>query len=62
MKINKYSINCPLCGKPLFRSSFSVVEVEIECPKCHTPLLIRVEDHRVVVENEDIESAALPQR
>lgn len=46
LRTKKKYITCPECGRPLFRSSRAVCE--IECCKCRQTIVILVKDGEVI--------------
>ena len=53
MKNKRYTICCPLCGIPLFRSS--VTDSDVKCFKCRSDLQIRLMRGELVIREADPE-------
>ena len=47
MKMKRYIVTCPVCGKILFRASNS--DADVQCSKCNSALSVEVEEGRVTV-------------
>jgi phage FluMu protein Com len=57
MRRNRYMICCPNCGKQLVRCG-SGSDLEIQCPKCHSNLVIVYAEDELRLRERESEYAA----
>ncbi len=53
MKIKRYTVCCPVCGIPLFRST--VTDSDLKCFKCKSDLEIRLKQGELFIREANLE-------